>query len=78
MRWVGEVKSRTMTRVVTHILLKLARALNRGMVGVFGKGEALATSISALAVGWGNQLARDWRFDLAFQLALGYSTTNLS
>ena len=67
-----------MTRVVTRILLKLARALNRSMVAVFEKGETLAASISALAVSWGNELARDWRFDRGFQLALGKSTTNLS
>ena len=67
-----------MTRVVTQILSKLARALNRNIVEVFEKGEALAASIGALAVGWGNQLAHDWRFDLGFQLALGKNTTNLS
>jgi hypothetical protein len=67
-----------MTRVVTQILLKLALALNRSMVGIFEKGETLAASISALAVSWGDELARDWRFDLGFQLALGKSTTNLS
>jgi len=78
MRWVDEVKSRTMIRVVTRILLKLARALNRSMVGIFEKGEILAASISGLAVSWGNELAHDWRFDLGFQLALGKSTTNLS
>src|SRR5260370_37494073 len=47
MRWVGEVKSRTMTRVVTRILVKLARALNRGVVGSFEKGETLAARVSA-------------------------------
>ncbi len=78
MRWVGEVKSRTMTRVVIRILLKLARALNRSMVGVFEKGETLAASLSALAIGWGNELADNWKFDLGFQLALGMSLTNLS
>ena len=67
-----------MTRVVTRILLKLVRALNRSMGGIFEKGETLAASISALAVGWGNELARDWRFDRGFQLALGKSITNLS
>jgi len=78
MRWVGEVKSRTMTRVVIRILLKLERALNRSMVGVFEKGETLAASLSALGVGWGNELAHNWRFDLEFQLALGTGVTNLS
>ena len=58
--------------------MKLARALNRSMVGIFEKGEILAASISGLAVSWGNELAHDWRFDLGFQLALGKSTTNLS
>ena len=67
-----------MTRVVTRILLKLARALNRSMAGVFERGETLAASISELAMGWRNELARDWRFDLGFQLALGMSATNLS
>ena len=78
MRWVAEVKSRTMTRVVIRILVKLVRALNRSMVGVFEKGEILAARLSALAVGWGNELAHEWRFDLGFQLALGTSLTNLS
>ena len=67
-----------MTRVVIRILLKLARALNRSMAGVFEKGETLAASLSALAVGWGNELAHNWRFDFGFQLALGSSITNLS
>jgi len=78
MRWVGEVKSRTMTRVVIQILLKLERALNRSMVRVFQKGGALAESIGALAVAWGNELAHNWRFDLEFQLTLGMGVTNLS
>ena len=67
-----------MTQVVIRILVKLARALNRGIVGIFEKGEILAASISALAVSWGNDVARHWRFDLGFQLALGTSVTSLS
>ncbi len=78
MRWVGEVRNRTMTRVVIRILVKLARAMNRSMVGIFEKGEGLAANISALAVGWGNDLAHGWRSELGFQLALGRSVTNLS
>jgi len=78
MRWVGEVKSRTMTQVVIRILLKLERALNRSMVRVFQKGGALAERIGALAASWGNELAHNWRFDLEFQLALGMGVTNLS
>ena len=78
MRWVGEVKSRTMTRVVIQILLKLAHALNRSMVGVLERGETLASSISEAAVRWGNNLAHHWRFDLGFQRALGIGVTNLS
>jgi hypothetical protein len=78
MRWVGEVRNRTMARVVIRILLKLARALNRRMVRVFEKGETLAASIGMIAVGWGNELAQDWRSDLGFQFALGMSITSLS
>jgi pyrimidine operon attenuation protein/uracil phosphoribosyltransferase len=78
MRWVGEVKSRTMTRVVMEILLKLARALNRSMAGISEKGKTLATSLSELAVSWGDDLADKWRFDLGFQRALGMSVTSLS
>jgi len=48
------------------------------MVRVFQKGGALAESISALAVAWGNELAHIWRFDLEFQLALGTGVTSLS
>ena len=78
MRWVGDVRSRTMIRVVIRILLKLARALNRSMVGVFEKGESMAASISEIAVAWGNDLAHGWRFELGFQRALGMSVTSLS
>ena len=78
MRWVGEVKSRTMTRVVIGILLKLAHALNRSMVGIFEKGETLAMNISELAVSWGNDIAHSWRFDIGFQRALGMKVTSLS
>jgi hypothetical protein len=77
MRWVAEVRSRTMTRVVIQILLKLVRALNGSMVSIFEKGGTLAASISELAVGWGNDLAHGWRFDLGFQMVLGMSITNL-
>jgi len=78
MRWVSEVKSRTLTRVVIQILLKLARALNRSMVGIFEKGETLAANLSELAVSWGDDVAHSWRFDLGFQRALGMSVTSLS
>jgi len=78
MRWVGEVKSRTMTRVVIRILLKLASALNRSMARIFEKGQTLAATISDLAVGWGNDLAHGWRFDVGFQKALGIGATSLS
>jgi len=66
-----------MTRVVIQILLKLARALNRSMVSIFEKGGILAASISELAVGWGNDFAHSWRFDLGFQMVLGMGITNL-
>jgi len=78
MRWVGEVKSKTMTRVVIQILSKLVRALNRSMAGIFEKGETLATNLSKLAVSWGDELAHSWQSDLGFQKALGMSVTSLS
>jgi len=78
MRWVGEVKSRTMTRVVIRILLKLARALNRSMVGIFETGENLAANISELAVSWGDDVAHSWRYDVGFQRALGMKVISLS
>jgi pyrimidine operon attenuation protein/uracil phosphoribosyltransferase len=78
MRWVGEVKSKTMTQVVTRILAKLVRALNRSMAGIFEKGETLAAKISELATEWENYLAHSWRIDLGFQRALGMRVTNLS
>ena len=66
MRWVGEVKSRTMTRVVIRILLKLVRAMEQSMVRVLTVGRGLALKASELAVGWGNEGAYAWRFDEAF------------
>src|SRR6266536_290623 len=70
MRWVGEVKSRTMTRVVIRILLKLARAMEQGMARVLVVGRELALRASVLAVGWGNVEAYSWRSDRGFWLGV--------
>jgi len=70
MRWVGEVKSRTMTRVVIRILLKLARAMEQGMARVLVVGRELALRASVLAVGWGNVEAYSWRSDHGFWLGI--------
>ncbi len=72
MRWVGEVKSRTMTRVVIRILLKLAQAMEQGIGRVLAVGRDLALRASVLAVQWGNDQAYHWRFDRAFWLGIAW------
>ena len=70
-RWVDEVKSSRLARVLLEILGKLVRALESRMVRVLERGSMLALRISEQAVGWGNELAFGWRDDLKFQRALG-------
>ena len=73
MRWVGEVKSRTMTRVVTRILMKLARAMEQCMGRVLAASKELSLRASVLAVKWENDESYAWRSDESFWrwLALG-------
>ncbi len=53
MRWVGEVRSRTMTRVVIRILGMLAQAMEQSVARVLPAGRRLTLKANELAVGWG-------------------------
>lgn len=57
------------------ILEKLAQAMETGVGRVLGRGRALASKVSELAVGWGNEFAYHWRFERAFANALGHGIT---
>src|SRR5712692_4690598 len=72
-RWVDKVRSGLMARVLLRILVKLAQAMEQGMVRVLRAGKELALRASCLAVEWGNSQAYTWRFDQSFWrgLALG-------
>jgi len=61
--------------MLVRILAKLAMALETGMGRVLGRGRILATRASELAVGWGNPLAYNWRFEMAYANALGHGIT---
>ncbi len=70
-RYVDQVKSNRLQRVLVEILEKLARAMEQGMVRVLAVGRELALRASVLAMGWGNSQAYAWRSDQSFALALG-------
>jgi hypothetical protein len=74
-RWVDKVRSRRLAETLVRILAKLAMALETGMGRVLGRGRMLALNASELAVGWGNLLAYNWRFETAFANALGHGIT---
>ena len=77
-RWVDQVKSGRLRRVLMEILAKLVRALDIGMVKDLERGKTWAARSSDLAVRWGNMQAYRWRFEEAFQrfLGLGLGTAN--
>ncbi len=77
MRWVDKVRSGRMTETVLRILLKLVRAMERGIGRVLVVGRELALRASVLAVGWGNSEAYAWRLDKTFwrAIVLGRSNT---
>jgi len=66
-----------MTETVLRILLKLVRAMERGIGRVLVVGRELALRASVLAVGWGNSEAYAWRLDKTFwrAIVLGRSNT---
>jgi len=78
MRWVDQVKSSRLRRVLAEILAKLVRVLDTGMVKALERGKRWAARSSDLAVRWGNMQAYRWRFEEAFQrfLGLGLWTAN--
>jgi hypothetical protein len=71
-RWVDKVRSGPMTETLMRILEKLAQAMETGMGRVLGRGRQLATRVSDLAVGWGNESAFYWRFEQGFCRALSF------
>jgi hypothetical protein len=78
MRWVDQVRSGRLRRVLMEILAKLVRALDNGMVKALERGKRWAVRSSDLAVRWGSMQAYRWRFEEAFQrfLGLGLGTAN--
>lgn len=70
-RWVDRVRSGRLARVLVRILEKLVLALESRMVRADWKGWLLASRLSELALGWGDERAYAWRFDAGFQRALG-------
>ena len=66
-RYVDNVKSSKLAKVLTAIISKLESAMERTvdrLVRVMGL--PLARKISEIAVSWGNQLASLWANDLSF------------
>ena len=78
MRWVDQVESGRLRRVLMEILAKLVRALDNGMVKALERGKRWAARSSDLAVRWGNMQSYRWRLEEAFQrfLELGLGTAN--
>ncbi len=70
-KWVYQVRSVRLEQVLRKILGKLVLAMGNRMVRCLAKGRDLASRISKIVFEWGNAGAREWRDDLAFQLALG-------
>lgn len=76
-RWVDNVRNKTMAEVLLRILGKLARAMLQGMARVLAFGRELALRASELAVGWGNTSAQGWRFDRSFWIGIGRTNATL-
>ena len=74
-RWVDNVRSGRLTETLLRILVKLARAMEQGMVRVLLVGRELAFRASLMAVRWGNGQAYAWRFDESFWRGLGLGRT---
>src|SRR5713101_7875991 len=72
MRWVDQVRSGRLRRVLMEILAKLVRALDNGMVRALERGKKWAARSSHQAVRWGNMQAYRWRFEEVFQRFLGF------
>ena len=70
-RWVDNVRSGAMAKVLLRILAKLELALIQGLARVLHVGKGLALRASELSVAWGNAAAYEWRFDKTFWLGLG-------
>ena len=76
-RWVDNVRNRTMTKVLLRILGKLAHALEQSMARVLAIGKELALNASRLAVEWGNNQAISWRFERGFWIGLARASGNV-
>jgi len=74
-RWVDNIRNRTMARVLLRILGKLVQALEHGMARVLTVGKELALKASELAVRWGNTQAYTWRSDKVFWIGLARVAT---
>ena len=69
--WVNTVRSGQLELVLSRILSKLVDAISSPLAALLGKGRRAAFRISELALGWGNGLAWNWRFDDEFRIYLG-------
>ena len=70
-RWVDNVRNRTMTKVLLQILEKLLLAVDHGIARVLAVGRSIAMRASKLAVRWGYNQAHAWRFNESLWRGLG-------
>ncbi len=72
MRGVDTVKSGSkLWQMIVMFLEKLENAMASRINELVELGRHAAVRYSELAFGWGDRLAIEWRYDRAFQLALG-------
>ncbi len=78
-RYVDDVKSSKLAKVLTAITNKLESAMENALERLVRVvGLPLAQKISQIAVNWGNRLAALWATDLSFAKFLAIASTSLS
>lgn len=76
-RYVGNIRSAKLAKMVTAILIKLELAVEsvvERMVRVVGR--SLAQKVSRMALSWGNRSASQWAEDISFARYLAVTQMN--
>lgn len=77
MRYVGDIRSAKLAKIVTAILIKLsalAESVVERMVRVVGR--SLAQKVSSIALSWGNRSSSQWAEDSGFARYLAITQMN--
>jgi len=76
-RCVDRVRSATLARIVTAIVIKLKLAMESTVKRLMRTvGHSMAQRVSQIAQGWGNRYAGEWVWDLGFAQYLAIMQMN--